>query len=146
MGLACPVCDLPQRDAEHLANHLAFTAMLHGDDHEAWLEAHAPDWRAATPATLAEEVAPHAESATYDEVFEDTAHDPGRPFAGEMGGGHHQHGHGHGHGHDHQHGRPGDSDGVTDERTREVLAEAREMTRQMRAETDGDATDADENA
>ena len=42
MGYACPVCEIPHQDATHLANHLAFTAMTHGDDHEAWLDDH-PD-------------------------------------------------------------------------------------------------------
>ena len=38
MGYACPVCDHPQADARHLANHLAFTALARGGDHEAWLD------------------------------------------------------------------------------------------------------------
>jgi hypothetical protein len=38
MGYACPVCETPQQDAAHLADHLAFTAIVHTDDHESWLE------------------------------------------------------------------------------------------------------------
>ena len=38
MGYACPVCEDPQSDATHLANHLAFTAMLRGGEHGEWLD------------------------------------------------------------------------------------------------------------
>jgi len=44
MGYARPVCERPQRDGEHLAHHLAFTAMLHGGDHEVWLDDRVTDW------------------------------------------------------------------------------------------------------
>lgn len=77
MGYACPVCTVPQRDAEHLANHLAFTAMLHGDEHEAWLDDHVPEWADLGPTELADRVEPHAEAAEYESVFEDTVHDHG---------------------------------------------------------------------
>jgi hypothetical protein len=90
MGYACPVCEVPQRDGEHLANHLAFTAMLRGDDHEDWLAENAPGWNEDDPATLADRVTEHAEEADYEEVFEDTTAD-------------HAHGHGHAHGEHGQH-------------------------------------------
>ncbi len=60
MGYACPVCGAEQADAEHLANHLAITASLGREDHEAWLAEHAPDWANCTPAELAAIVAEHA--------------------------------------------------------------------------------------
>jgi len=82
MGYACPVCDLPQHDAEHLANHLAVTALTHGDDHEAWLDDHAPGWVEESPASLGDRVAPHADETDHETVFEDTT---GR------GGGHDDH-------------------------------------------------------
>jgi len=80
MGYACPVCETPQRDGEHLANHLAFTAMLRGGDHEAWLSETVPEWETVAPETLADAVVDHASEAEYDEVFEDTTdgHDHGR--------------------------------------------------------------------
>jgi len=78
MGYACPVCETPQRDGEHLAHHLAFTAMLHGGDHEVWLDDRVTDWSDREPAGLAAEVTPHAEDAEYHEVFEDTV-GHGRP-------------------------------------------------------------------
>ncbi|MFB6091207.1 MAG: DUF5810 domain-containing protein [Halobellus sp.] len=149
MGYACPVCETPQQDARHLANHLAFTAMVHGDEHEAWLDDHVPDWAEMGEADLGPEVAEHAPETDYDQVFEDTAH-----------------AHGHDHAHDHQHGDPdagvGGVDpasaaaagqGSLDEETRKILAEARELTAEMldddsedgesgeSAETDGTDTE-----
>ncbi|MFB6156336.1 MAG: DUF5810 domain-containing protein [Haloferacaceae archaeon] len=136
MGYACPVCEAPQRDAEHLANHLAFTALLHGDDHEAWLDEHAPDWAESDPEALGERVAPHAEETTYEEVFEDTAHEHerGRPFADEGG----PLGAGLG-------GREAEA-GSLDETARAALAEARELTREMRDGDDHDGSDDEEKA
>jgi len=72
MGYACPVCETPQADAGHLANHLAITAIARGGDHEAWLDEHVPDWEDRDEAGLAEAVVDHAESADYPQVFEDT--------------------------------------------------------------------------
>jgi hypothetical protein len=79
MGYACPVCDLPQHDAEHLANHLAMTALTHGDEHEDWLDAEVPEWSSESPATLGDRVAPLAEEVPHETVFEDTTegHDHG---------------------------------------------------------------------
>ncbi|WP_251329305.1 DUF5810 domain-containing protein [Haloplanus pelagicus] len=127
MGLACPVCETPQRDAEHLANHLAFTAMLHGDAHERWLDETVPGWAGEGAAELGPVVAEHAEEAVYEEVFEESVPDD----------------------HDHAHDRPvptGDTPTVVtddlDDDTRRTLTEAREMTRAMLdGETDGAPTD-----
>ncbi|GAB7009388.1 DUF5810 domain-containing protein [Halorubrum trueperi] len=140
MGYACPVCETPQRDGEHLAHHLAFTAMLHGDDHEAWLNERVPNWGDRDPAGLAADVTPHAETAEYHEVFEDTV-DRGRPNVGVGAHGHAGRDRGHS-SHAHAHAqdpsaRTGvvDEHGATDPETAEALREAREMTREMR---DGD--------
>ncbi|WP_436928486.1 DUF5810 domain-containing protein [Halosimplex halobium] len=142
MGYACPACGDPQADAEHLANHLAFTAMLRGGDHEAWLDDRVDDWAELDPPELAERVVDHADEEEFPQVFEDTT------------GGDHDHGH------DHQHGggrqgaggpMPGGADaienaapaGVADlddfeGETDDVLAEAKELTRQRRENaTDG---------
>lgn len=90
MGFACPVCEIPHQDATHLANHLAFTAMTHGDDHEAWLDDHVPAWAESGEAELAAEVADLAPEAAYDQVFEDTVHaHHGEDGAHEHGGGAH---------------------------------------------------------
>jgi hypothetical protein len=149
MGYACPVCSIPQRDGEHLAHHLAFTAMIHADDHEAWLDEHAPGWGGRTPEALAEAVVDHAEPAEYHEVFEDTV-DRGRP-AVDAGTEHADHDHDDPRAH---RGRRGAGVDAPDPETAAVLEEARELTRQMRAndandvektpDTDdcGDTTDA----
>ncbi|MGQ4556763.1 DUF5810 domain-containing protein [Halobellus sp. GM3] len=133
MGFACPVCETPQQDATHLANHLAFTAMVHSDGHEAWLDEHAPGWASDGEDELAQRVAELAPEADYDQVFEDTAH-------GHGGRGTQHH---HGTGHHHGRGEPGRSDGVDpevaaatgagtlDEEARAILEEAREMTAEM---------------
>ncbi len=133
MGYACPVCETPQRDGEHLAHHLAFTAMLHGGDHEAWLDDHVSDWSDREPARLAAEVTPHADDAEYHEVFEDTVN-RGRP---DVDVGAHDHA-----GHDHDHaagGGPGavDSTGGTDPEVAEAIREAREMAREAGVGEDG---------
>ena len=79
MGYACPVCDTPQRDGEHLANHLAFTAMLREDGHREWLDDAVPEWEGHGPAELADRVVGHADDAAFEAVFEDTAdHGHGR--------------------------------------------------------------------
>ncbi|MDZ7701628.1 MAG: DUF5810 domain-containing protein [Halobacteriales archaeon] len=85
MGYACPVCDAPQADGEHLANHLAFTAMLHGDDHAEFLDARVDGWEDKTPPELAVELVPHADEAEYDEAFEDTTEGGGMGHGGVAG-------------------------------------------------------------
>jgi hypothetical protein len=60
MGQECPVCGSEEADGEHLANHLAFTALVRGGDHETWLDEHVPDWADRDPESLAPEVTPHA--------------------------------------------------------------------------------------
>lgn len=129
MGYACPVCDDPQVDARHLANHLAFTAILGREDHEAWLDEHAPGWGAEGEAELADRVDEHAEPAEYPQVFEDTTDG-------------HDHGPHHGRGHEPDHGHE-QADVPRDPQTEEVLEEARELTRERRAAGDEDASDDD---
>jgi len=112
MGYACPVCADPQADPGHLANHLAFTAMLGDADHEAWLDDHAPGWGEMGEADLAEAVVDHGAETEFPQVFEDTAGglddaaDPpsersGALFDDDAGGARdgHEHASGHGHGH-----------------------------------------------
>jgi hypothetical protein len=79
MGYACPVCETPQADAEHLANHLAFTAMLRDDDHRVWLDDHVPGWPSLGPDDLAPQVADVATETSHETVFEDTTTDRGHP-------------------------------------------------------------------
>ena len=164
MGYECPVCETPQADARHLANHMAFTAVIGDAEHEAWLDEHAPGWAEAGEAELAPRIAEHAPEAEFPQVFEDTAGgleetdptDPPGERSGALFGPEDEHAHGHDHEHgiprapDHA-GQPGHGDRTAhlagpgadpdalDEETREVLEEAREMTREMLDEEDTDA-------
>ncbi|MFB6311462.1 MAG: DUF5810 domain-containing protein [Salinirussus sp.] len=72
MGYACPVCDAPQADEEHLADHLAITAIARGGDHKDWLDERVPEWEELGTERLAARVATHAEQVEYPQVFEDT--------------------------------------------------------------------------
>jgi len=78
MGYACPVCDAPQVDGEHLANHLAFTAMLHDDAHAAFLDDHVDGWEDKTPGRLGAEVVRFADWTDAETVFDDATAGPGR--------------------------------------------------------------------
>jgi len=149
MGYRCPVCEEPQADDAHLANHLAFTALIRGGDHEDWLDEHVPDWGEMGEEGLANTVREHAESADYPAVFEDTT--------GQALGGGHEHDHagdqGHGQGgpagwEENGDDRPEMVDppfgGETDEETREAIERARELTRERRANAASDETDNEE--
>ena len=156
MGYACPVCGDPQADGSHLANHLAFTAMLGDDGHEEWLDDHVPGWGDMGEAALAEVVVDHAPETAFPQVFEDTADgldddaDPPSARSGALfdearvG----EHGRGRAGEHSTSGGRPQapetvperGGDGPSDEETEAILAEAREMTRRMlEDEPDDDA-------
>ena len=134
MGYACPVCDSPQADGEHLANHLAFAAMLHGGAHEAWLDERVPDWADRDPDGLAAAVTGHAEETDHETVFEDTAGD--RPDVG-LG---RAHGRGHEHEQSYRHGEAS-SPGELDPETRRIVEEAMEMTQQRRTGDGRDRSD-----
>lgn len=121
MGYACPVCEVPQQDGEHLANHLAFTAMLRAGPHETWLDDHVDGWESADPSELATRVTPHAESADYDAVFDDTTHD--HPDVSHQPG----------------HGAPDAGRGP--DLADDVYREARRLTDQMRADQETEPAD-----
>jgi hypothetical protein len=145
MGYACPVCDEPQQDAEHLANHLAFQAMTHGDDHESWLDEHTPGWEASGPAELAPRLTELADDAPYEVVFEDTtpASEPGERHDPGIQGATGEHSHGSGRGHDHSRPRGDDSIDETADlapEERAVVEAAQELTREMLG---GDGEDGD---
>lgn len=137
MGYACPVCDVPQQDGEHLADHMAFTAMTYGDEHESWLDEHVPDWSSSGTAELAPRVTEVAEEASYETVFEDTVHDHAGAhehdslFDDEATAG--------GNGVNAADARERGS-GALDAEAQAVLEEAQEMTREMLdSEEEGDA-------
>ena len=156
MGYACPVCSDPQADAGHLANHLAFTAILGDDDHEAWLDEHAPEWNELGEAELADELADELEATDFPQLFEDTAGgldsgtgEPASERSGALFDAEHEAKHDHEHtSHAHSHARAHegtiDTSQPLDEDTAEVLEEARELTKRMH--DDGDAKDASADA
>jgi len=146
MGYACPVCEAPQADGEHLANHLAFTAMLGREDHEEWLDEHAPGWEESDPESLAVEVVDSVPETEFPQIFDDTTRD--------------HDGHNHGD-HDHHHGAApegtpfeqelahqtrGAGRGDLSAEARDVMAEAREMTEQMLDDDDESSDAADESS
>lgn len=128
MAYLCPVCEDPQVDAAHLANHLAFTALIRGGDHEAWLDGHVPDWSDHEESWLAERV--RGELDTVDHPIDDV----------ETGG--HEAVHGNAQGapvQDPAVAVDGTRDGALDDDARSVVEEARELTRRMADDgTDGD--------
>ena len=152
MGYACPVCSDPQADAGHLANHLAFTAMLGDGDHEAWLDEYAPEWGSMGETELADLVGEAIEETEFPQLFEDTAgglengsSDPPEERSGALFDEDDSHA-GHAHGGAHNHGGPEHASGDTppgggqlDDEAAEVLEEAREMTRRMRGDDEDDA-------
>ena len=141
MGYACPVCSDPQADGGHLANHLAFTAMLGNDAHEAWLDEHVPGWGKMGETELADAATEEVETVEFPQVFEDTVgglDDGGDPPAERSGALFDDAGHDHA---DRAHAdRMRDRGGAgepTDEETAAILEEARKMTRRM-LEDDGE--------
>ena len=136
MGYACPVCETPQSDGEHLANHLAFTAMLGDDDHEAWLDEHAPGWEEQGPDELAPAVTDDVAETEFPQVFEDTRppdHDHAADdavFEDEL-----QRAGGYGRTAGAQGGQPMDED------AQRIVEEARQMTEEMLSEDDDSGSD-----
>lgn len=140
MGYACPVCSDPQADAGHLANHLAFTAILGDADHETWLDEHVPEWDGMGESELAAVVTDYVEETEFPQVFEDTvgsSEDPEDPIEERSGALFDESGsgHGHAHGHDHAASTPEPADAETEA----ILEEAREMTREMLRDGDDEA-------
>ena len=129
MGYACPVCSDPQADATHLANHLAFTALTGGDDHETWLDDRVPEWGQLGETALAERVVDHAAQREFPQVFEESGthdHSDDRPPGAERGA---------------ERSSMSDADAA-------VLEEARKLTKEMLEDAAGDepaSTDATDN-
>jgi hypothetical protein len=127
MGYECPVCDAEEADGEHLANHLAFTALVRGGDHEDFLDEHVPDWEQRDPESLAPDVTPHATETDAEPVTEPHGHQ--------------------GHGHDHDVPaveRTGQTDLSGDDAS--ILEDAQELTQAMLDSTvaNPDAAESDE--
>jgi hypothetical protein len=136
MAYRCPVCDVLQPDGEHLANHLAITAMLDREDHADWLAEHAPEYGDLGPAELAETVTPHAETVDTEDqaaTLEESAHLDGAMTAGRDGESTRQEPFEHAVGRQTGQGRTGfcSQGSDFDAETRAVLEEARELTATM---------------
>jgi hypothetical protein len=127
MGYACPICGADQPDGEHLANHVAFTAMTRGGEHESWLDDAVPDWPDRNPETLAPDLVPHAPEIETDVVTDEGAHPAG--LEGELG----------------QHGGYGRDNLSGDDQA--ILEEAADLTRRMYglddADDDSDSSDSE---
>lgn len=131
MGYSCPVCEDPQADGIHLANHLAITAMTRGGDHEEFLDEHVPEWQELGEQELAEKLQENAEETEYPQVFEDTT-------------GGHDHDHSHTGSPQHRGGSPTDSipfeadmpDDPGEDDAEEIIEEAMELTRKRRENTE----------
>ncbi|MFC3960317.1 DUF5810 domain-containing protein [Halovivax cerinus] len=144
MGYACPICGAEQADGVHLANHLAVTASLGRPDHEAWLAEYAPDWRDDSPDELADRVTPHATEIETPTFETDEGSRPQTGFEHELAA----QTRGPGRGSRATAGREMRADPLTDTADRSadvesVLAEARELTAEMRADPDDERDDAE---
>ncbi|MFP4625348.1 MAG: DUF5810 domain-containing protein [Natronomonas sp.] len=138
MGYRCPVCEDPQADAGHLANHLALTAILGDDAHERWLETNTPDWETMGEADLAPAVAEAAEEVDFPQVFEDTVGDIERksdPLSERSGMLFRDESRSHSHD---PRTKTGDRNDVLDEETAAIIEEAKDMTHIRRGEEEGD--------
>ena len=140
MGYRCPVCTHPQTDGKHLANHLAFTALIRGGEHEAWLDEHVPDWEDMGEETLATRVRADVPAVELPSEFETDSHHGGQfdQHSKQVERGHLRTDPEHGHpSTDHEHGHSGsDVPPPTDEETQALLEQARELTRKRRQDDD----------
>jgi hypothetical protein len=152
MGYACPVCESPQVDGRHLANHLAFTAMIHGGDHEQWLDEHAPNWEEAGEDALAARVVSKARETPFPptDLGDDHDHDGNHTHPNDGATTSHPRTNQGGHGRTDRADEiapPIETTESENERSVEtVLAEARAMTERMiedgeRSESEGTPTD-----
>lgn len=130
MGYECPVCGDPQADETHLANHLAFTAIARGGEHEAWLDERIPDWDQHNDESLAAEVTGYAAETEYPRMFDDTTDRTGHEHDSTSRGRS-----------DLPPGTGALTDVSLDEDAQEALLRAREMTRKRRANTDEDGSE-----
>lgn len=124
MGYECPVCESVQVDGGHLANHIAFTAMIHNDEHEAWLDEHAPGWSSQTEEELAETVLTHAAESEFPDLtdtmdFTESAQE-------------HDHDNEHTNHSHNGHGNGARGSTALDQEAREILEDAKELTEKRR--------------
>ncbi|RJX44461.1 hypothetical protein DM826_02280 [Halonotius aquaticus] len=122
MSYLCPVCAAPFGGGEPLADHLAVSAILHGGDHEAWLDDTVADWDGLSRAALGERVVDHAETTDDHEHVGDHSHSDPEPASGlpnGIDGGASAH---------------NAADSTLDADAQAIIEEAREFTREMQGE------------
>ena len=130
MSYLCPVCAAPFGGGKPLADHLAVTAILHGGDHETWLNDTVADWASLSRADLGERVVDHAGTADDHEHIGEHSHSD----------------------HEHSHSDPEPASGLpngidaagsrreaggntaVDADAQAIIDEARELTREMQGE------------
>ncbi|MFQ3475278.1 hypothetical protein HKK80_03315 [Halonotius sp. F2-221B] len=130
MSYLCPVCAAPFGGGEPLADHLAVTAILHGGDHEAWLDDTVTDWDGLSRDTLGDRVVDHAETTDDHEHVGDHSHsgpsehshsDP-EPASGLPNG------------IDSEASARNAADSTLDADAQAIIEEARELTREMQGD------------
>ena len=123
MSYLCPVCAAPFGGREPLADHLAVTAILHGGDHEAWLDDTVADWDGLSRDSLGERVVDHAETTDDHEHVGDHGHGDPEQASGLPNG------------IDANGASAHDAAGSTlDADAQAIIEEARELTREMQGE------------
>ena len=66
MGYLCPVCEEPFGGETAVTHHLAVTAIVHGEEHEVWLNRTFDDWESLERTALADAVSDVAEPTDDD--------------------------------------------------------------------------------
>ncbi|TQQ83491.1 hypothetical protein EGH24_01485 [Halonotius terrestris] len=129
MGYLCPVCAAPFGGGEPLADHLAVSAILHGGDHEAWLDDTVDDWGSISRADLGERVVDHAEETDDHEHIGEHSHRDPEPASGLPNG------------IDAPEDAAVDGDAALDGDAQAVLREARELTQEMQGDERSESDD-----
>jgi len=122
MSYLCPVCAAPFGGGEPLADHLAVSAILHGGNHEAWLDDTVADWDGLSRDKLGERVVDHAETTDDHEHIGDHSHSDPEPASGLPNG------------IDSEASARNAADSTLDADAQAIIEEARELTREMQGD------------
>ena len=119
MSYLCPVCESPFGGSEPLADHLAVSAILHGGNHEAWLDETVADWDDLSRAQLGDRVVDHADTTDDHEHIGEHSHGEPEPASGLPNG------------IDSRASAHNTADSTLDADAQAIIEEARELTREM---------------
>ena len=122
MSYLCPVCAAPFGGGEPLADHLAVSAILHGGNHEAWLDDTVADWDGLSRDKLGERVVDHAETTDDHEHIGDHSHSDPEPASGLPNG------------IDSEASARNAADSTLDADAQAIIEEARDLTHEMQGE------------